>query len=258
MADNVLTQFNHPDRAVIVATVEDAEHFSREEIDRIIASYPPHEREARTKGIPTMGSGRVFPVSEEIIRIEPLSIPKHWPQINGMDFGWDHPFAAVSLAWDRDADCVYVTKAYRQKEATPVIHAAAIKPWGDWVPCAWPHDGYQHDKGSGDQLSELYRKQGLNMLSEHATHTEGGTGVEAGLMEMLDRMQTGRFKVFSNLGEWFEEFRLYHRLDGKLVKERDDLISATRYGVMMLRFAGTEPKAWSSFKPARSGDWMGT
>jgi hypothetical protein len=96
----------------------------------IIASYPAHEREARIKGIPSMGSGRVFPVEEESITCEPFQIPAHWPQINGLDFGWDHPFAAVNLAWDRDADVVYVCKEYAQRETTPIIHAAAIKPWG--------------------------------------------------------------------------------------------------------------------------------
>lgn len=221
-------------------TIDDVDHYSAEEKARIVASYPAHEREARAKGIPTMGSGRVFPVPEEQIKIEPRPIPRHWAQINGVDFGWDHPFAAVNVAWDRDADCVYVCKAYRQREATPVIHAAAIRTWGEWIPCSWPHDGYQHDKGSGDQLAKLYRDQHLNMLAEQATHPEGGNGVEAGLMDMLDRMQTGRFKVFSNLAEWFEEFRLYHRVEGKLVKERDDLMSATRYAVMMLRFAATQ------------------
>ena len=47
-------------------------------------------------------------------------------------------------------------------------------------------------------------------------------------MDMLTRMQTGRFKVFRHLSDRFEEFRLYHRKDGKVVKEDDDLISATR------------------------------
>ena len=53
-------------------------------------------------------------------------------------------------------------------------------------------------------------------------------------------MQTGRFKVFAHLDDWFEEFRLYHRKDGKVVKLRDDLMSATRYALMMpaLRQAG--------------------
>ena len=37
-------------------------------------------------------------------------------------------------------------------------------------------------------------------------------------MHMLDRMETGKFKVFNPLNDWFEEFRLYHRKDGKVVK----------------------------------------
>ena len=220
-------------------TIYDVEHYSDAERDQIVASYPAHEREARAKGIPTMGSGRVFPVADELITIAPREIPKHWPQIIGIDFGWDHPTAAARLAWDRDNDCIYVTACYRRREAVPAIHAASIKAWGEWIPVSWPHDGLQHDKGSGDQLAEQYRSQGLNMLPTKAEHAEGGNGVEAGLMDMLERMETGRLKVFAGLNEWFEEFRLYHRKDGKIVKERDDIMSATRYGVMMLREAVT-------------------
>lgn len=230
------------DRIVITATIEDALHFSQEERDRIAASYPPHEREARTKGVPIMGSGRIFPVSESTITVEPLArVPIHWPQIIGIDFGWDHPFAAVHMVWDRDSDCVYVMRCYRVSEQTPVFHSAAVRPWGSWVPVAWPHDGLQHDKGSGEELRSQYDRNGLNMMPERATYPDGGSGVEAGLFDMLDRMQTGRFKVYSTCREWFEEFRLYHRVDGKVVKERDDLMSATRYAMMMLRFAGTMP-----------------
>ena len=222
-------------------TIYDVDHYSDAEREQIIASYPAHEREARARGIPTMGSGRVFPVEESSITTPPIAIPAHWACLNGLDFGWDHPFAAVSVAWDRDGDVVYVTKCHRVKEQTPVLHAAAVRAWGDWMPCAWPHDGLQHDKGSGIQLAEQYRSHGLNMMAEQASHPEGGNGVEAGIMDMLERMQTGRLKVFSHLSEWFEEFRLYHRKDGKIVKERDDLMSATRYAVMMLRHAVTKP-----------------
>lgn len=229
-------------------TIYDVEHYTNEEKARIIASYPPHEREARAKGIPTMGSGRIFPIEEALITVPHREIPKHWPQIIGLDFGWDHPTAAARLAWDRDNDCVYVIASYRRREAVPAIHAAAIGSWGKWIPVAWPHDGLQHDKGSGDQLKEQYAGHGLNMLPEKATHAEGGNGVEAGLMEMLERMETGRFKVFDGQNDWFEEFRLYHRLDGKIVKERDDLMSATRYGVMMLREAKVNKASVVNYK----------
>ncbi len=233
-----LMESGNPDRAVTQMTIDDAEHYSPEERARIIASYAPHEREARTKGVPIMGSGRIFPVPEEMIVCGAMELPEYWVRIGGLDFGYEHPTAAVEMAWDRDADCVYVTKTYRAKQMTPVLHAAALKPWGTWLPWAWPHDGLQHDKGgSCEQLAEQYRNQGLGMLPDRATFEDGTNGVEAGLMDMLDRMQTGRLKVFSHLNEWFEEFRLYHRKDGKVVKEHDDLMSATRYALMMLRYA---------------------
>jgi phage terminase large subunit-like protein len=230
------------DRSVIQMTIEDAEHYTPEQRAKIVAAYPAHEREARAKGIPIMGSGKVFPVSEESIVIEPFPIPESWPQINGMDFGWDHPFAAVNIAWDREADCIYVCKEFAARESTPVVHAAAIKPWGHWIPCAWPHDGLQHDKGSGEPLAQQYRAQGLKMLDDKATHEDGGNGVEAGIFEMLDRMQTGRWKVFSNCTGWIGEMRLYHREKGLIVKLKDDRISASRYAMMMRRYARTKPK----------------
>ena len=56
-------------------------------------------------------------------------------------------------------------------------------------------------------------------------------------MDMLDRFLTGRLKIFSHLSEVFEEIRMYHRENGKVVKIDDDRISAIRYALMMLRFA---------------------
>lgn len=243
-----------PGTHVTTMTIDDAEHYTDAQRAAIIASYPAHEREARTKGIPQLGSGRIFPVTEESITIPPFAIPKHWVQIGGLDFGWDHPTAAVKLAWDRDADAIYVVDAYRMKEQTPVIHCATLRVWGDHLPWAWPHDGLQHDKGSGESLAEQYRANGLSMLPERATFEDGGNGVEAGLMEMLERMQTSRLKVFSHLADWFEEFRLYHRKDGRVVKEHDDLLSATRYALMMKRFA--TPKESTAASLEINSDWI--
>jgi len=225
----------------IQAGWDDVPHLSAKQKAELLAAYPEHERDARSKGIPMLGSGAVFPIDEASITVPPREIPKHWPQIVGLDFGWDHPTAAARLAWDRDADCVYVTHTYRKAKDVPVVHAAVVRAWGDWLPVAWPHDGLQHDKGSGDQLKEQYKAAGLRMLDEQASHVEGGNGVEAGIMDMLERMRTDRFRVFAGNNEWFSEFRTYHRKDGKIVKEVDDLMSATRYGVMMLRYARVKP-----------------
>lgn len=217
-------------------TIDDALHISATKRAEIIASYPPHEVEARTRGIPSMGSGRVFPVTEESITFRLFDPPRHWPQIGGLDFGWDHPTAAVRVAWDRDADIAYVMSAYRRREATPIEHCATLKRWGR-MPWAWPADGYQRDKRSGGTLRNDYQDHGLNMIATHAQFPDGGNGVEAGIMAMLERMQTGRLKVADHLEDWWSEFRMYHRKDGLIVKERDDLMDATRYAMMSLRLA---------------------
>ena len=240
-------------RNITFMTIDDAEHYTPEERKAIIDAYPPHEREARARGVPVLGSGRVFPVEEDAITIDPIPIPAHWVQINGSDFGWDHPFGATNCAWDRDADVFYVCKEYSEREKTPIIHAAAIKPWGPWIPTAWPHDGLQHDKGSGEQLATQYKAQKLLMLPERATFEDETNGVEAGISDMLQRMETGRWKVFTGCREWLEEFRMYHRKDGKIVKERDDVLSASRYALMMKRFAKTNQASKPLVYPKQSG-----
>ncbi|WP_348632222.1 terminase family protein [Mesorhizobium sp. M1A.F.Ca.ET.072.01.1.1] len=232
-------------RHVTFMTIDDAGHYSPEQRAEIIAAYPEHEREARANGIPVLGSGRIFPVPEEMIACEPFRLPRWWPRIGALDFGWDHPSAAVELVWDTEADIVYVTKAHRAAQQTPAMQALALKAWGEWLPFAWPRDGRRETlEGAGVALAKQYAAHGLTTLSGHARFADGSVSVEAGLMDMLDRMQSGRFKVFSTLHAWFEEFRLYHRKDGQVVKLRDDLMAATRYRKLTLAYvsgAGTLP-----------------
>jgi hypothetical protein len=221
-----------------------------EEAKQLEAGFPAHEREMRRRGVPSYGTGLVFPFTQEALEVEPFEIPRHWPRIIGIDLGWDHPFAAAFLAWDRDSDVVYMTAEYRESRALPAIHCAAIKPWGNW-PVAWPHDGLNAEKSTGDEFIKSYRDLGLNMLPWKATNPpdprqgqqegEGGNSVEASILEMYERMETGRFKVFKTCKYWFEEQRTYHRDEKmKLIKVRDDTLSASRYAVMMLRHARTE------------------
>ncbi len=258
---------HYPDTALIGMSIEDALHFTPEQRETIIRSYPAHERDARTKGLPMLGEGQIFKISQEEISVKPFAIPKHWAVIGGMDFGIDHPFAAVKLAWDRDADVVYLTHAYRQRGLTPIGHASALKHWGN-IPWAWPHDGLIRDKQSGRQLAQFYRDEGLGLLSEHAQYPdERGNGLEASITDLSQRMESGRFKVFEHHENWFEEFRFYHRriinsADGTRrsvpVAERDDLLSATRYAVMCLHYSEIEEPLPKSDRYNKKAKWRNT
>jgi phage terminase large subunit-like protein len=234
------------DRALITMTIDDCDLYTEEQKKQISDSYLPHEREARPRGVPILGSGRIFPVAEEKIKVPHRQIPSHWPRIAAMDFGFDHPFAAVELAHDKDHDTVYVIRAYRMKEQSVIQHASALRSWGKHLRWVFPQDGNRHTlDGAGISLADQYRAEGLEMMWEPARFEDGTNSVEAGLMLMLSRMQNGTFKVFDHLDDWFEEFRLFHRRDGKVFKEHDDLLAATRYGCMHLRFARTDTAAKS-------------
>jgi hypothetical protein len=100
--------------------------------------------------------------------------------------------------------------------------------------------------------------------SSHARYwDQRGNSIEASVMDMLDRMRGGRWKVFNGGANdgWLEEFRLLHRgQDGRIVCEGDDAISASRYALMMLSEGKTSERA-----PPRvfslgghRGGWMST
>lgn len=228
------------------ATWEDAPHLARGERDRLARSYRAHERDARTKGVPMLGEGAVFPVADEAIRVPPFKVPDHFARIKGCDFGIDHPAAGVEIAWDRDQDVVYVIDCYRQSDKTAVYHAAWFTKSNRRLPVAWPHDGMAREKSGGGTLADSYRQHGVAMLPKSARYPRapGDTAEKAGaqptepmVSEILERMTTGRFKVFSNCSLWLEEKRSYHRKDGRIVDRRDDILKATMYALMMKRYA---------------------
>jgi hypothetical protein len=76
-------------RSVILATWDDVPHLDERAKEMLFASYMPFQRDARTKGIPALGSGAIYPVPESDIVIPDFALPNHWPRAYGMDVGWN-------------------------------------------------------------------------------------------------------------------------------------------------------------------------
>ncbi|MES2352086.1 MAG: terminase family protein [Pseudomonadota bacterium] len=217
---------------------DDAPHLSERIKEELLASYPKHQRDMRTKGIPMLGHGRIYDLAEDDITCEPFPIPKHFLVIDGMDFGWDHPQAHVQLVIDPEQQNFYVTRAWKKREAKAIEAWGATKTWAQHVPTAWPADGLQHEKGSAKQQKVYYTEAGFTLLPEHATWPDGSNGVEAGLFEIRTLMMDGKFKVFEGLRDLITELLQYHRKpNGKINKTVDDILDAMRYAYMMRRFA---------------------
>lgn len=210
----------------VMAGWDDVPHLSEQEKAEMLSAMPVHQRDARTKGIPQLGSGAIYPVAEEDIAVDDFPVPNHWPKAYALDVGWKNT-AVVWLAWDRESDTVYLYAGYKRGQAEPAVHVDAINARGKWIPGVCDPAAMGSSQADGQKLFEIYRNQhGLKI-------SKANNAVEAGIYQVYLRMTQGRLKVFKSLVGWFEEFRIYRRDDkGQVVKKDDHYMDVTRYGVM--------------------------
>lgn len=210
--------------SIVNATWDDAPHLSEKDKEELFNSLPPHQRDARSKGIPSLGSGAVYPVPESDVICEPFEIPKFYDWCYGLDVGWNNT-ASVAIAYNRDYDMAYVVHEYKRGQVEPAVHAQAIKAFGE-IPGVVDPASRGRGQKDGDDLLRLYRELGLKI-------TPADNGVSSGILEVYQRMSSGRLKIFSTCTQTLEEFRLYRRDEkGNIVKENDHLMDALRYGIM--------------------------
>ena len=222
-------------RATVQASWSDVPHLTQKQKDDLWASIPPHERDARAKGVPILGVGKVYPVDETELLVQPFDFPRWWPRAYALDVGWNRT-AAVWGAWDRDSDTLYLYSEHYAGQSPPAVHASAVMARGAWMAGAIDPASAGSSQKDGSKLIDEYRGLGLNLL-------EADNAVEAGIFAVYQRMSRGGLKVFTTCRNWLAEFRIYRRgEDGKIVKENDHLMDATRYLVMTgMRNAIVEP-----------------
>lgn len=240
-------------------TWDDVPHLTEKMKDSLWATIAPHLRDARKKGIPAVGAGLIYPVSEDDYVCDPFPIPDNWAKVYGFDVGWNRT-AALFAAIDPNTDVMYIYSEHYQGQAEPAIHAAAIKSRGEWMPGVVDPAARGRSQIDGRKLLTEYRNNGLDLyLANNARET--------GLLKFWQALTTGKVKVFRTLQHFFKEIRLYRRDDeGQVVKKDDHLMDAGRYLIMsgrerarispsvMRRRQAREPKL---ILGGGSGSWMG-
>lgn len=208
--------------AVIMATWDDAPHLTQEQKDRLWESIPEYQREARSKGVPALGSGAIYPISDEDITVDDFPIPDHWPRLRGMDTGWNWT-SAVWMAFDPDTNTKYIYATYKSSKTDMPIHASAINAKGAWI--SGPCDYAGTDQSDGKRIINEYKD--LHLL----VYPADKKGKNADLHTNYNEMLTGELKVFKRGGAGFlEEKRLYRRdIKGNIVKENDHIMDAFQY-----------------------------
>lgn len=212
----------HAVRYVVMASWDDVPHLSKEQKELLWNSIPPYQRDARSKGIPQLGSGAIYPVPESEYLVDPFDIPVHWPRGYGLDVGWNRT-AAIWGAIDRETQTVYLYSEHYRGQAEPSVHANSIRARGEWIPGVIDPAARGRSQTDGRQLLSDYRNLGLDLDA-------ADNAVESGIYAVWERLSAGRIKVFRTLQSWLTESRLYRRDDkGRIVKINDHLMDATRY-----------------------------
>lgn len=234
---------------VTQATWNDVPHLSATAKAELLASIPAFQRDARTKGVPQLGAGAIYPVPESDFVVEDFAIPDHFPRAFALDVGWNRT-AGIWGARDNESGIAYLYSEHYRGQAEPVIHAEAIKSRGVWIPGVIDPAARGRSQRDGARLIQDYRALGLDLLPAK-------NAVEAGLYEVWQLLSTGQLKVFASLKNWLMEFRLYRRdEDGKIVKERDHLMDATRYLIVSGRDRmKLKPVKKESAPARRTGVW---
>lgn len=228
------THPEHLDRYAIAISWDDAPHLTEEDKATMIAEMPPNERDARTKGIPALGSGRVYPISEDEIVVKPFSIPDYFPRAYSLDFGYNNT-AVVWMAQDPVTQIIYIYSTYKKGKVPDSQHVYAVKERGDWMSgAADPSGGGRRDDGK--MRIDYYRSLGLDLHP-------GYNSLVPGIAQVYNMLEAGTLKFFSNLSELLDEFRVY-RYDAKdpnkVARNQDDhLLDALRYGISIFEMIAT-------------------
>lgn len=207
---------------LVTAGWNDAPHLDEKTKKELLDATPPFLRDARSKGIPSLGAGAIYPIPEDEISVPYFTIPEYWPRCFGLDVGWNRT-AALWAAWDPATDICYLYAEHYRGIAEPAVHAEAIKTRGDWISGVCDPAARASSQRDGDRLIDLYRQLGLSL-------TLADNSVDAGIYDVWQRLSTGKLKVMSHLLNFFNEYRLYRRDEnGKIVKKHDHLMDVMRY-----------------------------
>lgn len=187
---------------VVSAGWKHVPHLSEDWKEQQLLEYGPNQRKARSEGIPSMGTGRIYPVEEEDVVVRAFAIPDYWPRCYGLDFGW-HATAAIWLAQDPSTKCIYAYAEYKRGEQATYVHANAVKARGDWIVGAADPSGGGRNSNDGTLLIEEYRNQGLKLV-------DGINAKASGIARILNALESGSLKFFHTLEKLIKEYRIYH------------------------------------------------
>ncbi|MFW3388026.1 UNVERIFIED_CONTAM: terminase family protein, partial [Kocuria sp. CPCC 205274] len=100
------------------ASWDDIPGMTEEQIEQELAKYPKWQHEMRRNGLPVIGTGAIFPYSDEQITVSEVVPGPHWQILRAIDWGVSHdPTVIVEALFNPDTntyyiyDCIYLDKS---------------------------------------------------------------------------------------------------------------------------------------------------
>lgn len=216
---------------VVTSTVYEAPHITAEDIDRLDSILPSqHDKDARLRGIPSIGQGMVYPVNMETLLIDSSDIPTtNMVYCMAIDFGWFNT-AILHMAYNLQTGIYYVLEEYKEGELTPEQHSQYIQLIDIQKKISF-HKICDPSKGAIIQSGANSGRHVASMFNDHGIEfKDADNNVDTGIMTTLYSMQHDRLKISKHCVETVRELRAYsYDKKGAIKKVNDHLCDCLRY-----------------------------
>ncbi|EIZ8936132.1 terminase family protein [Salmonella enterica] len=266
-------KFNEDDSGKLYfqnATWDDAKHLTEDAKAELLAGYPEYQRDMRSKGIPVLGSGAIYPYDEtEIdgsITVEHILDNAYaYKLLWCCDFGYSSnaeadPSVLMLLAYHQETDTIYTVSEWNSKQDCftnrnahlPEHMASIIKASRfPYAPLLVPHDGKRQVEGTNTTRLSQFKKLGINVLPRvFEIPTALRTGVFDApkhprslhwTIQYLNKLfSEGKLKLDTKkLKGLMKEFRVYHwKSNGEPVDKNNHHLDSLRYGATSIKHKG--------------------
>ncbi|WP_407903979.1 terminase large subunit domain-containing protein [Escherichia coli] len=235
------------------------ERFTPNKIAQRLAKYPEWERDMRSKGLPCVGKGAVFPFDDKDVEIHDFEIKPapHWKEILACDLGHiKDPSVIIHAYLDPDTNQKIVAQEWildqdeEARSARGIARVILNSPFRN-VPLQVPVDGGRNSDAT-EAVAKLLIEYGVNVIPstfrnpsdydldfEYSKKGNNPRQIEPGLAIMRDLVSKGQLKVSNACGEWFKEKHVYsykynERTQTLGYAGADHCIDASRYAIMSL------------------------
>lgn len=230
--------------------------FLQKDRDQLLRDYMPHEREARTKGIPVMGMGAVFPLLD-------------WPLYDTPDFDFDtmpwlERVISLDLGLVNDSTVIsYMMWCPRQQivwlqrqvivggrtEALPEMYLPYLMaPNCYGTPIALPPDATRPGVYTltSESVREVFEQAGLNVIRSPILNPPDAQGKTTnnkayGINLMRQAMEQRKFLINRQCVEFISQCGSYYIDERGKYSDPDDTIDSARYGFLALIQGWGEP-----------------